>query len=441
MQPLPFKTAGRWIVSAFILLYAIHFMDGVFFPSASQYRISGQRCMTAPDLQTNRMFFRASFDVQAPKARVFMKIVVKTHAFIYLNGSLVKTIEARPIQASIVDLTRNIRQGENLLALKVQNRQLKTDSAPRVSATVFMVDGSGNAQSLLQPADWKGVVDYPVEKNARQWYQRQYPDDDWKKVTWQTARNNWGGYSPFPLSVYRLPVSGKRIAVSGGKGRTVLSYDFTLPASADNMVIRLQASEACVLMLNKGAYVDIRPLEESVGVMDVKRFLKKVQNQLSLIFQEDRMANFLVHALYLDSSGHCVGGFSSDETWHCSRPQGIFCLSDVRDPGHPLKIMDLSVSFESRLREWLWKAGGAIAIGMLIACDLCFFRKKSVHLEYTETSLVIRCYYIYLLPLVLMIFMVLLARDYRIDQSLVYSIPVFMVFPVWICIQRILSFR
>jgi hypothetical protein len=136
-----------------------------------------------------------------------------------------------------------------------------------------------------------------------------------------------------------------------------------------------------------------------------------------------------------------VGGFSSDETWHCSRPQGIFCLSDVRDPGHPLKIMDLSVSFESRLREWLWKAGGAIAIGMLIACDLCFFRKKSVHLEYTETSLVIRCYYIYLLPLVLMIFMVLLARDYRIDQSLVYSIPVFMVFPVWICIQRILSFR
>ena len=166
-------------------------------------------------------WFRQKFDVSAAqKAAIqnaMLRVAADNKAAIYLNGREVGQSENGWQKREAIDVTRDLKVGENIIALAVTNASDTADNVPNPAGVAAQLVGYGSGGSQLtisSDATWK-----TTDQETPNWFTADFNDANWRaaQVLAPTGEGPWGAIAngtiipglPAPYLRRTFAVNGK----------------------------------------------------------------------------------------------------------------------------------------------------------------------------------------------------------------------------------------
>ena len=275
-----------------------------------------------PETASAMGYFRRQLMLVSSPARAYLLVSGTDEVKVYVNETMVGAIsyfDAKP--ADILDITRYLIPGKNLIAAEVENRA--TDAVPELRMRVELQQPDGTRQTLLTDRQWRaaGVEAYSQSRRVL-WNSPDFVDLDWPSARIAHPPDN-RPIHPYvvPEMIYRDFPEGYWIRQASDKRpnatfmREFEVYDEVITGAW----LGISTAGNYSIMLNDLLLYSSTGSLESMVLFDIGPYINQGQNRLLIQLEsETPLSKLAVSGLVTTVSGEV--NFSSDGRWRILLP-------------------------------------------------------------------------------------------------------------------------
>ncbi len=425
------------LLFAFSFGYLLHATYVAYRPSLELPQWQGALPITA-DKGMAIVYFRREFSIPSAPSKAYLVLSGTDDLSVYVNGDLAgKSRYFGAKTSEIMDITRFVHRGNNLLAVAVDSNA--PDAVSELTARLELLLPDGSRKTLLTNPEWRatGVEDYSPSRHEA-WYAPDFVD-----LHWSPAQVN-DPPDDRPVHPYRVPEwifqtfpDGYWIAPqSGDQHHATFVRDFQLNEKRiTGAWLGVSMAGNYTITLNDQFLYSYAGTPSGMELFDLGPYVKPGGNRLYIQVDSARSLLKLAVSGVVSSAAGSVD-FSSDGRWRTLTTEGAEQAGSATGPvmvmqrlgqalndSHvTLNYREIDTPIEMRLDSGMWF--GVLSLMLLIASSsslglLHLFMRRLDPLPFSQD--LENLSYTFLFGALLALGLVIFSYDIRVDAKLLFQ--------------------